>query len=259
MQVSCIVLILLRVTISDGWSWSTTPTRLGVIAAVTLGFAAVGHLVRGVSRSGAVAGAIVCFVLLTSVGPGSFVALLAVFIMTSTTTRMGWARKQRLGTAERGEGRTASQVLANLGIATLCAFFYAIRNQAWLLLAMAAALAEAASDTVSSEVGQAFSEQARLITTSERVPAGTDGGITFAGTVAGTAAALGIGLVCWLTDVLPWRWLWIAGAAGALGMIADSYLGACFERAGKLGNNVVNLLSTAIAALLASCVVRLIS
>lgn len=259
MGASWIALILLHLAMFFGSWWAGTPVRLGVTSAVTVAFAAAGHMMRGVTRSGATAGAIVCFVLLASVGPGSFLALLALFIVTWITTRLGWARKQRLGTAERREGRTASQVLANLGVAMLSAFLYAIRNEAWLLLAMASALAEAASDTVSSEVGQALSEQARLITTSETVPAGTDGGITIAGTVAGIAAAFGIGLVCWLTHLLPFGWLWIAGVSGSLGMLADSCLGAWFERAGRLGNNVVNFLSTAIAAILAFCAVRLTS
>jgi len=41
-------------------------------------------------------------------------------------------------------------------------------------------------------------------------------------------------------------------------MIADSVLGATFERRGSIGNNAVNFTSTAIAALLAFLVALLV-
>src|ERR1700741_1017489 len=97
-----------------GRAWGAdTPARLGVVLAITLVFAALGHLVRGVTRSGAVAGAAVCFALFAGAGPGAFGALLSVSALTWTAPRPGLSRKQRLGTAERGDGRRASQVLAN--------------------------------------------------------------------------------------------------------------------------------------------------
>jgi uncharacterized membrane protein len=40
-------------------------------------------------------------------------------------------------------------------------------------------------------------------------------------------------------------------------MLADSYLGAWFERRGRLGNDAVNFISTAFAAALATVSVRL--
>jgi uncharacterized protein (TIGR00297 family) len=233
---------------SAGW-WAATPVRLGVVCAVTVGFAALGCLIRGVSRSGAVAGAVVCFALFAAAGPGAFAALFSVFVVTWLATRMGHARKLRLGTAEGGAGRTATQVLANLGIASGSALLYASFGPKAFLLAMTAALAEAAADTVSSEFGQAFSESAHLITTFESVPAGTDGGITLAGTAAGVGAAAVVSLVCTLTDLVPTRWLWVAVACGVLGMLLDSYLGARFERRGRLNNDAVNFIGTAAAAL----------
>src|SRR5512133_2121440 len=105
---------------SQGW-WADTASRLALIVAITAAFSLLGWLVRGVSRSGAVAGAAVCCALLASVGPGAFAELLAVFAVTWVATRFGRARKSRLGIAESKEGRTASQVLANTGMAAACA------------------------------------------------------------------------------------------------------------------------------------------
>jgi len=242
--------------IPTGW-WGYTGPRLALIIAITVAFAALGQLVRGVSRSGAIAGAVVCFALFVSVGPGAFAELLAVFAVTWIATRFGRSRKLRLGIAERAEGRTASQVLANTGMAGACAVCYSAWHTPLMLLGMAAALGVAAADTVSSECGQALSRDARLITTFQSVPAGTDGGITLAGTVAGAVAALLVSLVGWWTGVLSGSWLWIAAAAGVAGMIVDSFLGALFERRGWLGNDSVNFVSTVVAAVAAAGVAGL--
>jgi uncharacterized protein (TIGR00297 family) len=244
--------------IAQGW-WAHTAGRFGVVLAITLVFAALGHLVRGVTRSGAVAGAIVCFALFAGAGPGAFAALLTVFALTWAATRFGLSRKQRLGTAERGEGRTAAQVLANIGVAATCSVFYAALDAPVLLLAMVAALAEAAADTVSSECGQALSGNARLITTFERVPAGTDGGITLAGTLSGAVAAMLVSTVAVVAGILPSRWLSIATLAGVLGMLIDSLLGALCERRGWLGNDAVNFTGTAFAAVIAAAFGHLFS
>ncbi len=219
-------------------------------------FTALARAIRGVSLSGAVAGAGVCLVLYMGAGPGAFAALVSVFALAWTTTRLGHQRKQKLGTAERREGRTASQVVANLGVAAVCAALYGVRpGKTAFLLAMAAAFAEAAADTVSSELGQAASQHPRLITTWEPVPPGTDGGISLTGTLTGAAAAALVSVICVLTGLLPWKWVSISAGAGVLGMVADSFLGASLERRRWLNNDSVNFLSTLIAALAAFLVV----
>ena len=241
----------------DAW-WAHTATRVALVCVITTAFAALGHVVRGVTRWGAIAGATICFVLFAAVGPGAFVALLSVFALTWLATRIGLASKQRMGTAERRDGRGPSQVLANLGIAALCAIFSVTFGEPLWMLAMAASLSEAAADTVSSECGQAFSNQARLITTFRIVPAGTDGGITSIGTLAGALAALLVSLLCALTGLVSIRGMLVGTFAGVLGMAADSFLGAWFERRGWLGNDAVNFLSTALAAGLGLAFGRLI-
>jgi uncharacterized protein (TIGR00297 family) len=216
---------------------------------VTLVFAALARWVRGVSASGAVAGAVVCFVLYLGAGPGALAALASVFALAWISTRLGYQRKRNLGTAEKLDGRTASQVLANLAVAASCAGLFAVTpGHAVFLLAASAALSEAAADTVSSEVGQASSARARLITTWGEVAPGTDGGVSWAGTLAGIAAATVVSLVCVLTGLVPLKWLAIAITAAVAGMTADSYLGALLERRKLLNNDAVNFLGTLVAA-----------
>ena len=219
--------------------------------AVTLVFTGLARWVRGVTFPGAMAGAVICFLLYSCAGPGVFFALVSVFALTWITTRMGYRRKQRLGTAENREGRTATQVLANLAVSAGCAALFAATARNVFLVAIAAALSEAAADTVSSELGQARNEEARLITTWESVPAGTDGGVSVAGTLGGIAAATLVSLVCALGSLVRLPQLGIPILAGVIGMIADSYLGALLERRKLLNNDWVNLLGTLTAAAVA--------
>lgn len=224
------------------------PAKLWIPALISLVFAAFGRAVRGVTTGGAVAGAAVCFALIIAAGLRGLVALLTVFVLTWAATRFGFARKQSLGISEPRSGRNAAQVIANLGVAAICALLYAlVRPDPRLIIALFAALAEAAADTVSSEIGQAVGGVPRLITTGKSAPAGTDGAITFAGTAAGIAAAIAVGL----TGIAGWRAAVICAAAGVAGMMADSFLGATIERRGIFGNNAVNFSATAIAALMA--------
>jgi uncharacterized protein (TIGR00297 family) len=116
---------------------------------------------------------------------------------------------------------------------------------------MAAALAEAGADTVSSEMGQALGGIPRLITNWKKVEPGTDGAITLAGTMDGATAAIAVALVFALSRTFSWRSFAVCAGAGVLGMIFDSCLGATLERKRLLGNNAVNFASTIFAAVLA--------
>jgi uncharacterized protein (TIGR00297 family) len=124
---------------------------------------------------------------------------------------------------------------------------------------MLAVLAEAAADTVSSEIGQAFGGRPRLIITLRPVEPGTNGGITLLGTAAGIAAACLVA-GCGASFLFPpggWRLFWVAAAGGLFGLFFDSLLGATAERRGWLNNDLVNFLSTLSAALAALAILAL--
>jgi uncharacterized protein (TIGR00297 family) len=234
-----------------GHSWASSPERLAIAAAVTLGFAVLARALHGVNRSGAVAGGVACFLLFAGAGPAAFATLAALFLMTWVATRLGYRRKLALGLAERREGRNAWQVLANLAVAALgSVVFCATGNRLWLIAAVAA-LAEAATDTVASEIGQYRGPDTRMITTWERVPPGTDGGITIAGSIAGLASGVVIAAVATVGGIVPWAQLWTPVAAGFAGMLIDSILGATLQRRGWISNQAVNFFATLAAAALA--------
>ncbi len=191
----------------------------------------------------------------------ALIPVLAVLILTSLATRFGRSRKEHLGTAEAQHGRVASQVAANLGVAGIVAL---APVQIWLidnnllppaglapmriLIPAMAALAEAAADTVSSEVGQVLGGTPRMITTWRKVDPGTDGAITLAGTLAGFLAAGIVSAAGAFALTGGWEMFLLSWGGGIFGLFFDSLLGATAERRGRLNNDAVNFLSTASAA-----------
>jgi len=221
-------------------------TAVGLSAA----FALVAWGMRSVTAGAAFTGFLLTILLCAAAGPGALLPILTVFLLTILSTRVGRRKKERLGTAERCRGRNTLQILANVGVASLCAapLVYAFHARYLLLAGSSAALAEAAGDTVSSELGQALGGHPRLITTFRRVAIGQDGGITLAGTICSLVAIAAVCLSCEYCHMLLPQFYWIVFAAAFFGTIIDSLLGATLERPGMLGNNAVNFTGTASAA-----------
>ncbi len=186
---------------------------------------------------------------------------LAVSLLAFAATRVGRRRKERLGTAEARRGRSASQVAANLGVAAMVSSGPVqlwLMDSRWLpnaahtprllfVLALAA-LAEAAADTVSSEIGQVLGGRPRMITTLRTVEPGRDGAVSVAGTLAGVvAAAIVAGAGSWALRG-DWKLFELSCAGAVFGLFFDSLLGATLEEHGWLNNDAVNFLSTASAS-----------
>jgi uncharacterized protein (TIGR00297 family) len=248
------------------------------VLAISLIFGAVVLGLRAATRMAAACGVMIC--LLLTFWTGSFIQsplrsaltpLLILFVLTFAATRAGRKRKTERGLAESRKGRSAAQVIANLGVAALCSSLWGDQAVRWighnrrgpspdtywvLCIFILAALAEATADTVSSEIGQAFGGAPFMLTTLRRVPPGTDGAITFIGTLAGIACAAIIAATGSLAMRMSGAQCIIAFGAGVAGLFFDSLLGATVERKGWLGNDLVNFFSTAFAAGVSLVIIR---
>ena len=217
---------------------------------VTAAFALLAYALGMISRSGAIGGLLVGTAIYASLGPQGF-AVLAFFVVGgSLLTRFGYRRKQRTGTAQdQGGRRGARNAVANCAVAVSCALLAAATGLELFTIAFVASVGAAFADTSESEIGQLFSRTPRMITTLRKVPPGSDGAISLAGTIAGVAAACLTATLALTLGLLesPQTALLVALAA-FLGTVADSLIGAHYPR---IGNEATNVLCTLVAAVLA--------
>jgi len=230
--------------------WQELTLRVPAAVGITTGFALLARGLRGVTNRGALAGALVTLLVFLAAGTPGFLAILMVFVLTTAATQVGYSRKVQLGTAELRTGRNARQVFANLLVSALVvtpAIFFS-ESRRFLFVGACASLAEAAADTVSSELGQVLVKNAYLVTNLQPVPVGQNGGISVVGTFSGMVAAFLMAFSCWWLHLVSPTGFVIVLISAVLGMFFDSLLGATIERPGRLGNNSVNFLSTTFAA-----------
>jgi len=179
----------------------------------------------------------------------------AFFILGVAAT--GWRKgdKSPGNTSPRDTG----QVLANGGIASICSLLafipalYAYR-QAFYIMA-AGSLAAATADTLSSELGTIYGRRFFNILSFKTEEKGLDGVISIEGTLIGIAGSAIIALIYSLNFGFSAIFLGVV-AAGTLGNLADSLLGATLERKRLLNNNMVNLFNTLTGALVALALKR---
>ncbi len=135
--------------------------------------------------------------------------LLAFFVPSVALSRVGRARKKQLTDIGKGGARDAWQVLANGGVATLCAVRASTRittpglegdaadgaslTEPWIA-AFAGAYAAATADTWGTEIGTLVRGRPHSILTLKPIATGLSGGVTLAGSAAEAAGALWIAL-----------------------------------------------------------------
>ncbi len=192
--------------------------------------------------------------------PGLFV-MIAFFVLGSAATKLGYRVKAARGIAqEKGGARGWRNAWANGGVAAFLALMAALDppRAALYAVAYAAAVATAAADTCSSEIGKAYGRRTFLITTLRPVAPGTEGAVSLEGTLAGLGGAAAVAAVGVATGLFGWRAALVVAIAGLLGSLAESLLGTVAEKRGWMDNNLLNATNTAIGALVAVALVRLL-
>jgi len=233
-----------------------------------------GYSKNSLDLSGALL-AVVVGVIVTLASYSFFACLFTFFVTSSALTKWKSHRKSIVEeNFKHGGQRNAVQVFCNGGVSVLISLFYITEvgtterhvdfnndfTASILITALIASFACCNGDTWSSEIGTAIgSDSPRLITNFQKVPIGTNGGVTLVGTLASAAGGVVIGVAYVATTYLfsatslllhsvPAQWPVIVYATlcGLLGSVVDSYLGATCQYSGfcLLRKKVVSECST---------------
>ncbi|NXF41600.1 TMM19 protein, partial [Nyctibius bracteatus] len=274
-----------------------SPWRWLFSVLVPLMISVQGFKKRSLDHSGALGGLVVGFIL-TVANYSFFTSLFVFFVTSSKLTKWKKDIKKQIDSEYREGGqRNWVQVFCNGGVPTELAVLYMIENgpgeipidfskqytASWMCLSLLGALACSAGDTWASEIGSVMSKsKPRLITTWEKVPVGTNGGVTLVGLLSSLLGGMAVGIAYFITQLIfvtdleisapQWPIIVFGAAAGLLGSIVDSFLGATMQYSGFdqtigmvvnhqtkdskhisgkpiLDNNAVNLFSSIIIAL----------
>ncbi|HEY4440229.1 MAG TPA: DUF92 domain-containing protein [Candidatus Elarobacter sp.] len=166
---------------------------IGIIVAGAI--ALVAYRAHALTRGGALAALVVGALTYATGRIGFTLILLAFFVPSVLLSRAGRARKRELVDVGKAGPRDAMQVLANGGVATVCALLWAFTRDVTWALAFAGAYAAATADTWATEIGTLARGRPRSILTLRPIPTGLSGGVTIAGTLAEVAGALWLGVI----------------------------------------------------------------
>jgi len=246
-----------------GWSSANSaisPLRWVAATVVPVIVVSWGHQKRSLSTSGSLLALVVGFVL-SLAHYSFFLSLLAFFVSSSKATKyMQGVKKTFESDFKEGGQRNWLQVFCNGAMATELALLYLLDvgsadlpvdfrhhyRASWLGIGVLGALACCNGDTWASELGSVIAKSDPfLITTFEKVPKGTNGGVTWVGLVSSLIGGLVIGLAyytgiymaasqvdkalapCQLLVIL------VGGLGGLMGSLLDSLIGATLQFSGK--------------------------
>ncbi|MDX1582287.1 MAG: DUF92 domain-containing protein [Thermoanaerobaculia bacterium] len=227
--------------------------------------AVLGYFARSVSLSGMAGGFVLGSILIAFAGWQLYVVLLIFFIVGSVVTKLGYRRKEAMGLAQEEGGRRGfCHAFSNVGIASILALSIPASSidPRLLWLAAFASLATATADTTASEIGQLYGRRAFLPLTFRRVPTGTEGAISYEGTVAGAIAAMGVAVAgIWLLpfDLGPVIVVSTLAGSAILGSWIESVAGSWNrKREQRVPNGALNFFNTLVGALIAFAVASIV-
>jgi uncharacterized protein (TIGR00297 family) len=239
------------------------PARLLLGLAVNVALALAAYGARAIDVAGALSAIAIGTIITAGLGIRAYALMVAFFVVGSLATRLGYRVKAARGIAqEKGGARGWRNAWANGGVPAflaLMAGFAPPLLRDLLTLAYAAAVATAAADTCSSEIGKAFGRRTFLITSFRPVPPGTEGAVSLEGTLGGFVGGLFVASVGALLGVYGWGAALLVGIAGLLGSLAESVIGVAAEKRGWMGNDLLNAVNTAIGAGLVVLLVRVLA
>lgn len=211
-------------------------------------------LSKKIDLAGGIVGGLFAYLLYAALGWLGIFLIGGFFVLGTAASRWKIRQKAQRGVAEaRNARRGWRNVVGNAGVAAALALLVlsGLGSAELGSLLVAACFAAALSDTWSSELGNVYGTRFYEVLTGKPGERGRDGVVSREGSLAGVAGSVLVAVLYalfrgWGSAVV------IIGAAGLLGNLTDSLLGATLERSGKLGNHGVNFLATLAAVLFAS-------
>lgn len=218
--------------------------------ACSAGIAGAAYVKRSLSGSGFLAAVILGTVMYAIGSTIWFGSLIAFFVSSTLLSKWKKHKKEKAESGYEKTGRRdAGQVLANGGLGLLlCVANWAWPHPLWWY-AFLGVMAAVTADTWATEIGGLSRKPPRSIKTGQRVPPGTSGGVSSLGMGASLAGGLFIGGVAWLLLTIPGQpapdvitpalrlaaWIGIAGLAGMIGSLVDSWIGATWQQMYRCG------------------------
>jgi len=222
-----------------------------------------------ISRSGAIGGFIVGFLIYYFTDWRGWAVLFTFFILGTLVTKVKYEEKAKAGIAQEDEGRRgAKHAFANSATALVLAIIAYILTKfssnpdaaIIFLIGYTGAFATALSDTSSSEIGQAYGKTTFLLTNFKRVPPGTEGAVSIEGTLAGIFASIILALVALIVEVISgWAGVVAVVVAAFIGNTLESLIGSAIEKVPFISNEVTNFINTLIGAVAAMGLYALLS
>jgi uncharacterized protein (TIGR00297 family) len=264
---------------------ATALAEFFVVVAVAL--AAV--LLNAIDGRGFLASAAVGFAVVYGGGFGWFFVVAVFFILGVAFTLYKYGYKRQIGGAQgKGGARNWPHILANGGLASILAILNLFYPGGVLAAMFLGAVSASAADTAATELGLLSHGKPRLITNpSKTVPPGTSGGVSLLGFVGAAFASMVMGAIALVLGILhdPYAVIPVCLVGGVVGAVADSLVGAAVQRKGYcivclkptealkhcgertkiirgspyVENNVVNVISTVVGALVALAILSAFS
>lgn len=177
-------------------------------------------------------GSFVAFLLgfyLAGIGGWPWLMPVLLFLLSSAVfTKLQRAIK---GDRNKSTARNAWQVIANIIWAVTSSALFLLTQYELFKLFFIAFVGAVTADTWASEIGPLLNKRCFSLSNMRRVPAGTNGGISFFGTVAALSGAAIISSLSYFVFFGSWQWDIIAflSVSAFLACFADSLLGSFAE------------------------------
>jgi uncharacterized protein (TIGR00297 family) len=223
--------LLVLVPLSEG---IVSPAEMAGALLLGAGFGGLAWRVGVLDGPGATAGGLFAASLVGLGGPAWILPGVAFFALSSALSGLpAGEASEAMSTAQR----TLRQVLANGGVAWGLLMIHALapleasRLRTGCYLGFLGALAAAAADTWATEIGTRYAGQPVSVLGGGRMPKGTSGAVSGIGTGAALLGAGSVAVAGRIVATGPTGTVPVASvvAAGLVGMILDSFVGATLQ------------------------------